>query len=585
MWNKIVNVSKVIGFRAKLPENDSILRGLLFAAFAMMLAFPVAANGLFLYASAATACDVLPTYAVFAIGNEPGNIAKNVIDGRLDTRWSNEGKGSWIDIDLGTLANVCYVETAWYRGDSRQNTFAISQSVDTKAYVQVYSGKSSGTTAGLERYDFADVTTRHVRITVNGNTENNWASITEIRVFGYVSGVQDKTKPSVTIDQPAQGSQIQSTSSLTTVNIKGKASDLGSGVQLVEVRTESTAYQPATPAAPGDWSTWTHSRSLPTGTHDIVARATDKAGNANWYVISITITAHQPAPAPSPNPSPDPSKDKFGIAAMYPTTQGGRVWESTWDNGKARTFGNTKNDPYDPLFKTSKNGRGMGDGSYETDGDGILKISGKYPRMYVFDENADWTNVEITVYGMRVSDTDIAWAGIQAYARTNHGAIGDEDANNCDTRGYGAQLTYPGDFLFEKETSHHADNGYAQVGDKTIWSKGMPKNQWIGYKFVVRDVDNGQHVKLETYIDITEGKDGGEWVKVGEFTDTGSNFGVKNATCKSGVSAGLPLTSSNDRDGSETGRPNVAVYFRSDGVGTHGLLYKWASIREIAPLP
>src|SRR5690606_9035992 len=104
-------------------------------------------------------------------------------------------------------------------------------------------------------------------------------------------------------------------------------------------------------------------------------------------------------------------------------------------------------------------------------------------------------------------------------------------------RGYGAQLTYPGRFLFEKETSHHAGNGYAQVGQKTLWSSGMPKNEWIGYKFIVRDVNNGQNVKLEAYMDSTGGKDGGNWVKVAEFTDTGSNFGTKNASCKSGVSA------------------------------------------------
>lgn len=274
------------------------------------------------------------------------------------------------------------------------------------------------------------------------------------------------------------------------------------------------------------------------------------------------------------------SADRFGVKMLYPTQQGGRTWDAKWDNGVARTFGNSKNDPSDSLFKTA----GLGDGSFNTSGDGILKISGKYPRMYVFDQTKDWHNVEITVYGQRVSDTNISWAGIQAYARTNHGAIGSEETNNCDTRGYGAQLTYPGKFLFEKETSHHADNGYAQVGQKTIWSGGMPKNQWIGYKFIVRDVDGGQHVRLETYMDTTGGLNGGNWVKVGDFTDTGSNFGTSSAACKSGVSPGLPLTSSNARAGSETGRPNVAVYFRSDGVGTDGLLYKWASIREVAPL-
>jgi hypothetical protein len=292
------------------------------------------------------------------------------------------------------------------------------------------------------------------------------------------------------------------------------------------------------------------------------------------------LTAYYNTGSPTPPVPPGSSTDRFGIKMLYSTSQGGRTWDSKWDNGVARTFGNSKNDSSDPLFKTA----GLGDGSFKTSGDGILKITGKYPRMYVFDTAQDWRNVEITVYGQRVSDTNISWAGIQAYARTNHGAIGSEDSNNCDTRGYGAQLTYPGKFLFEKETSHHADNGYAQVGQKSLWSGGMPKNQWIGYKFVVRDVDNGQHVKLEAYMDTTGGLNGGTWIKVGEFIDTGTNFGTKNAACKQGVNPGHPLTSSNARAGSETGRPNVAVYFRSDGVNTDGLLYKWASIREIAPL-
>jgi hypothetical protein len=111
----------------------------------------------------------------------------------------------------------------------------------------------------------------------------------------------------------------------------------------------------------------------------------------------------------------------------------------------------------------------------------------------------------------------------------------------------------------------------------------MPKNTWIGYKFVVSDLSNG-NVKLEAYMDTTNGLNGGTWIKIAEFIDNGSNFGVDNSSCAPDVSAGLPLTASNDRPGSETGRPNVAIYFRSDGVDDDGLLYKWASIREIEPL-
>jgi hypothetical protein len=269
---------------------------------------------------------------------------------------------------------------------------------------------------------------------------------------------------------------------------------------------------------------------------------------------------------------PSTNLDKFGIKKLYQTVSGGREWYSIWDNGHARTFGNTV-DPYDPEFNTSN-----GSGTYKVDGLGTLKISGSVPRLYVRDPNQIkmWHNVEITVYGMRVSDSNIAWAGIMAYARTKH----DPDTDLCDTRGIGGRFLYPGQINFEKETSH-PDSDCCQA-EYTYWPNGMPKNVWIGYKYVVYDLADGSgNVKMELYMDTTDGLNGGTWTKVNEFTDTGSNFGVGKTACKSGINPALRLMSSDNRPGSESGKPNLAVYFRSDGVGTDGLWYKKASIREI----
>lgn len=125
-------------------------------------------------------CTQLTATSVIASGND-GNVPANTLDDRLDTRWSNLGKGSWIDYDLGATKSVAGTTIAWHNGNTRANTFTVSVSPDGYTYTQVYSGRSSGTTTAAETYSFPAVSARRLRITVNGSTLNDWASIAEAR--------------------------------------------------------------------------------------------------------------------------------------------------------------------------------------------------------------------------------------------------------------------------------------------------------------------------------------------------------------------------------------------------------------------
>ena len=268
------------------------------------------------------------------------------------------------------------------------------------------------------------------------------------------------------------------------------------------------------------------------------------------------------------------SNDVLGVKEIYPTTSGAKEWFSTWNNGKARTFSGV--DPSDSWFDADH-----GDATYSVDGKGSFSITGSTPRMYIHDPTLKqgWGNVEMTVYAKRVSDSSTPWGGIEGVARTNHGSTGSETANLCDSRGIDSRMRYDGKIDFEKETSHPNSS---VVNSKTMWSNGLPYNTWIGYKFVVYDMADG-NVKVEQYLDTTDGANGGDWKKVNEFIDNGSNFGVGGTACKSGISPALKLTNDNNRPGSESGKPNIAVYWRSDDVGTNGLVYKKMSVREINP--
>jgi hypothetical protein len=403
-----------------------------------------------------------------------GNVPANVLDGNLYTRWSCSGVGCWIRADLGAVKSVTDVTVAWYVGNTRVNNYVISVSNDDVTYTQVLSGKSSGTTVQPEAYSFAARSARYVRLTVNGNTSNTWASVTELRVYG------------------------------------------------------------SDPAAP----------------------------------------APAPAPTPAPTPTPVPGSagvDAFGTKNLYPSASGARQWAAKWSSSP-RTLSAGQVDPLDPEFAMRGSGHTL-----EIKGDGTARSAGDVIRMYIGDpaRTKKWKNVELTVYGKRVSELSTASTiGFEFQTRTDDGHTSSTRLNSaglplpCDGKAYGFSYRFDGRGLMEKELKHPTIT--RQVA-KNVWNGStFPKNQWVGMKMVVYSIDGGAHVKLELWRDLTDGANGGTWTKVNEYADVGgwAIDAATAATCNIApdhiISYAQPL-----------------VILRNDQIGEQW--YKKVSIREIQP--
>lgn len=134
-------------------------------------------------ASAQTFTEVTPGPNAITASTSDANVPLNVVDKSLTTRWSGNGDGAWLQLDLGSAQNVGRIRVAVHMGTSRQNRFDIQVSSGGGVWQTVFAGASSGTTLGLESYDILPVSARFVRYFGHGSTVNTWNSVTEIEVW------------------------------------------------------------------------------------------------------------------------------------------------------------------------------------------------------------------------------------------------------------------------------------------------------------------------------------------------------------------------------------------------------------------
>jgi hypothetical protein len=210
--------------------------------------------------------------------------------------------------------------------------------------------------------------------------------------------------------------------------------------------------------------------------------------------------------------------DEFGITHLYPSDPSGGKWTSQhYTEDYEVAFGTDDRDP-------SALSGARGTGTLRALPSGELVMSGSAPRLYINpDPTHEWRNLEITVYYQRVEDSGAAYAGLVVGARS--GPDGHTSDGACDAHTYYARLRNDGAFDFEKELKHPASSTKSRVAPEVAWPSGgmVPRETWLGWKFVIYNLDD-QTVKLEAYLDLTEGAGGGDWQLVNETTDEGGWF-------------------------------------------------------------
>jgi hypothetical protein len=529
--------------------------------------------------------------------------------------WSYYGKGSWIQLDLGSNKNICAVNIAWYKGDVRQSNFVISTSTDGTSYKNVLSSKSTGNTLSFDKYTIPSTSARYVKIIVNGNTQNDYASISETKVQTTSSTQPAETQCSAatTTNVKASGSQtgfppsnVKDNNLQTRWSNNGKGSwiqlDLGSNKNICAVNIAwykgNERQNNFIISTSKDGSTFTKAlEKKSSGTTLNLEKYVLSNQNARYIKITVngntqnnyasiteanirtqTIVTTPPSPPSPPTPPTPPSDDGGstgdstaggdGVKMIYPTVAGGETWffnptnpnDGQFDRNGAEISKNSDGTSWNLKPGTTRMLAFTKSSGLPSDEVRSSLPTYDYSRLAqtgYFYKPSDWKNMEITIYVKVLSasgggdEISLVSRSVRHSTNVHEGCGGSSYHNNIDFTN--------GKFKFKKEM-WHVNYDIKPYSGITI---GSTMNKWIGFKGVVYNLPDGS-VKLESYVDKNNNNN---WEKATEFVDKG-NWGDDMTHCKA-KTAGAAIT---------WGSP--MVIFKSNGVAYD---FKKFSVRQIVP--
>jgi F5/8 type C domain/Bacterial Ig domain len=457
----------------------------------------------------------LPITGITASGSESTHPPSHAIDNNFGTRWAADPDfGSWLRADLGSTQNICSVDIAWYNGNARQYHFVIATSTDGSTFTNVFSGDSSGTTVSSEKYIIPATDARYVRVTVNGNTQSNAASIYELDIFG--------SSPSGN-SPPVASNQAVSTNKNTAKAITLTASDPNNDPLTYSIVTQS-AHGTLTGTAPNlNYNPDTNY----VGADSFTFKANDGTVDSNTATVSITVN--------------DPNNDQFGIIKLYPTKSNGEEWYMNMNN----PLGDSRFNPQNTITKNPDGSWKMKSTQvrmnvytstgYDSNDIPTLDHSVIASKGYMLASN-DWRNFEMTQY-VKVntfpSDDNFSPNG-RGGRHTGSGA-----PEGCEGSSMKGDVFFSGKVRFAKEQWHVS---YVFTNLKT--ATGSIEDKWVGIKFIVYNfVENNKVVvKTELWLDVNNN---GNFIKVDENVDRGG-WGTEGTECGGApdqiISWGGPIT-------------------------------------------